>query len=72
MTRQCRPKQKCQPKKCYNIKSLTRSQFLHPIAAPGLSYNSTEIIVENRLFSNLTHAFIMANSAAIPYIGADR
>lgn len=42
------------------------------MAAPILTYNATEIIFENCLFSNLSHAFILANSAAMPDTGADR
>jgi hypothetical protein len=42
------------------------------MAAPILTYNATEIIFENCLFSNLSHAFILANSAAMPDTSADR
>jgi len=42
------------------------------MAAPILTYNATEIIFENCSFSNLTHTFILANSAAMPDTSADR
>ncbi|CAN5378477.1 hypothetical protein BH11BAC3_BH11BAC3_01980 [soil metagenome] len=42
------------------------------MAPPILTYNETEIIFENCVFSNLTHAFILAHSATMPDTGADR
>jgi SNF2 family DNA or RNA helicase len=42
------------------------------MASPILTYNATEIIFENFQFQNLTPAFILANSAAMPDTGADR
>ena len=46
--------------------------FTPHMASPILTYNATEIIFENFQFSNLTPAFILANSAAMPDTGADR
>jgi SNF2 family DNA or RNA helicase len=47
--------------------------FLHfHMTAPILTYNATEIIFENCLFSNVTPAFILANSASMPDTSADR
>jgi len=63
---------------CANIKHLITVAkyrcliFTPRIAAPILTYNATEIIFENCLFSNLSHAFILANSAAMPDTSADR
>ena len=37
-----------------------------------LTYNTTEIIFENFQFSNCTHAFILANSTAMPDTGSGR
>jgi len=42
------------------------------MAAPFLTYNQTEIIFENCQFSHLSHAFILANSAAMPDTSAER
>ena len=42
------------------------------MASPILTYNATEIIFENCLFSNITPAFILANSASMPDTGSDR
>ncbi|MEO6229718.1 MAG: SNF2-related protein [Ferruginibacter sp.] len=42
------------------------------MASPILTYNATEIIFENCVFSNLSPAFILAHSAAVPDTGADR
>ncbi len=42
------------------------------MAAPVLTYNATEIIFENCLFSTITPAFILANSTTMPDTGAGR
>ncbi|CAN5326322.1 hypothetical protein BH11BAC5_BH11BAC5_12460 [soil metagenome] len=42
------------------------------MASPILTYNASEIIFENCLFSNITPAFILANSASMPDTGSDR
>jgi hypothetical protein len=42
------------------------------MSSPDPTYNATEIIFENFRFSDLTHAFILANGAAMPDTGADR
>ena len=47
--------------------------FLHSrMTAPILTYNATEIIFENCLFSNVTPTFILANSARMPDTDAQR
>jgi len=42
------------------------------MTAPILTYNATEIIFENCLFSNVTPTFILANSARMPDTDAQR
>jgi SNF2 family DNA or RNA helicase len=42
------------------------------MAVPFLTYTATEILFENFSISNLTHAFLLAHSSALPDTGADR
>ena len=73
-TEQCRPKLH-RPDKNLFSKPYPNHHcliFTPRMAAPILTYNATETIFENCLFSNLTHAFILAHSAAMPDTSADR